>query len=240
MNHTALKVGDLARRTGLTIRTLHHYHDIGLLVPSQQTDSGHRLYTANDVARLQQIVSLRQLGFALDDIKSCLDSATFDPLKVVEMHRARIQQQIALQQQLLERLEGIARFLRSRAEVSVESLLQTMEVMQMIEKYYTPEQLAELKQRADAFGPERMREVEAEWPRLIAQVKAAKEAGVDPTSPDVQALAKRWMELVEMFTGGNPEIARSLKTLYEKEPAMQQQAGIDPSLFEYVNKSLKG
>ena len=63
MKFEALKVGDLARRTGLTVRTLHHYDEIGLLKPSLHTESGHRLYTGRDVARLQQVLSLRQLGF---------------------------------------------------------------------------------------------------------------------------------------------------------------------------------
>jgi DNA-binding transcriptional MerR regulator len=63
MKFEALKVGELARRTGLTVRTLHHYDEIGLLNPSLHTEAGYRLYTAGDVARLQQVLSLRQLGF---------------------------------------------------------------------------------------------------------------------------------------------------------------------------------
>ena len=55
MKFEALKVGELAKRTGLTVRTLHHYDEIGLLKPSLHTESGHRLYTARDVARLQQV-----------------------------------------------------------------------------------------------------------------------------------------------------------------------------------------
>src|SRR6266540_3219671 len=63
------KVGDLARRTGLSIRTLHYYDEIGLLSPSHRTGSGHRLYDVDDVARLQRILSLRQLGFSLEEVK---------------------------------------------------------------------------------------------------------------------------------------------------------------------------
>ena len=63
MRFEALKVGELARRTGLTVRTLHHYDAIGLLRPSLHTEAGYRLYTAGDIARLQQVISLRQLGF---------------------------------------------------------------------------------------------------------------------------------------------------------------------------------
>src|SRR6201988_5280420 len=93
----ALKVGELAQRTGLTIRTLHHYDEIGLLKPSLHTDAGHRLYTAADVARLQQVLSLRQLGFGLEEIRDCLDRPGFSPLEVIGMHVARLREQIELQ-----------------------------------------------------------------------------------------------------------------------------------------------
>src|SRR5207302_5644108 len=86
MRFEALKVGELARRTGLTIRTLHHYDEIGLLKPSLHTESGHRLYTADDVARLQQIVSLRQLGFSLDEVRDCLNRPGFSMLEVIRLH----------------------------------------------------------------------------------------------------------------------------------------------------------
>src|SRR5256885_13714858 len=92
----ALKVGELARRTGLTVRTLHHYDEIGLLRPSLHTGSGHRLYAAADVARLQQVVSLRQLGFSLEEIGACLTRPDFSPLKVIDLHLARLREQIEL------------------------------------------------------------------------------------------------------------------------------------------------
>lgn len=66
---SAWKVGDLAGRTGLSVRTLHHYDEIGLLSPSGRTGSGHRLYSAEDVLRLQRIRSLRALGFSLEEIR---------------------------------------------------------------------------------------------------------------------------------------------------------------------------
>src|SRR5258707_15009383 len=97
MRFAALKVGELAKRTGLTIRTLHHYDEIGLLQPSLHTESGHRLYTADDVARLQQVLSLRQLGFSLEEVRACLDRSDFSPLEVIRLHVARLRAQIALQ-----------------------------------------------------------------------------------------------------------------------------------------------
>ncbi len=68
------KVGELAKQTGLTVRTLHHYDEIGLLKPSRRTRSGHRLYGEADVQRLYRILALRRLGFALSEIETVLDA----------------------------------------------------------------------------------------------------------------------------------------------------------------------
>src|SRR5215470_17480719 len=145
----ALKVGELAARTGLTVRTLHHYDEIGLLKPSLHTEGGYRLYTAADVARLQQVLSLRQLGFALEEIRDCLDRPGFAPLEVIRLHVTRLREQIELQQKLCERLEALAEHFRTAEEVSADVFLYTIEVMTMIENYYTPEQMESFRKRCE-------------------------------------------------------------------------------------------
>jgi DNA-binding transcriptional MerR regulator len=238
MRSTPLKIGDLARRTGLSIRTLHYYDEIGLLSPSHRTRSGHRQYTASDVARLQQIVSLRQLGWSLGEIQGCLESPGFSPLSVVEQHLTRVREQMAAQQQLCERLEGIAGALRSGAIVSTEQFLQTIEVMTMFEKYYTKEQLAELKERREAMGEDAMREAEQAWKQLFDDVKAEMEKGTDPKSEAIQKLAARWRSLIDAFTGGNPGIEASLRTMYKQEPNAAGQFGIDPAVMAFMGKAM--
>jgi DNA-binding transcriptional MerR regulator len=217
------QVGDLARQTGLSVRTLHYYEEVGLLTPSCRTEAGHRLYSEADVARLQQIKSLRQLGFSLEEVRDCLGRADFSPHRVLQMHLARLREQIALQQQLCRRLEAIAARFGSAAEVSAEEFLQAIEGMTMLEKYYTPEQLEEIRQHAEQVGEERIRAAEAEWQELIAQVRAEMQKGTDPASEPVQRLARRWRELVNAFTGGNPGIEQSLKRMWHEERAIHGQ-----------------
>ena len=84
----------------------------------------------------------------------------------------------------------------------------------------------------------RIREVEAEWPRLIAEMKFEMEAGTDPAGERVQELTRRWQALVAEFTGGNPEIAATVKRMYENEPEVRDRAGVDPALFEYVSRAI--
>ena len=88
MRFNALTVGELAQQTGLTIRTLHYYDEIGLLKPSLRTDAGYRVYTPSDLSRLQQVLLLRQLGFSLAEVRRCLDHSDFSPLEVIRLYIA--------------------------------------------------------------------------------------------------------------------------------------------------------
>lgn len=211
------KVGELARETGLTVRTLHHYDEIGLLRPSGRTPGGHRLYGEADVARLQQVTSLRQLGFALEQIRDLLDRRGVSPREVVEMHLSRLREQIDLQHALYGRLERIARRLEAAEAVSASELIQTIEATTMFEKYYTPEQLQELNVRAADLGDERIRQSQVDWQVLMGEVRAEMDRGTDPADPRAQALAARWKALVEEFTGGDPGLTRSLGRMWKEE-----------------------
>ncbi len=237
------KVGELAARTGLTVRTLHHYDAIGLLSPSGRTESahgsGHRLYTAADVSRLHQIVCLKQLGFSLDQVKEYMTRADYDPRAVVRLHLAKVRRQAAELSALGNRLERLATALDAADEVSAETFLETIEVMTVIEKYYTPEQLEQLKQRKELVGDARIQEVRAEWPRLMAEVKSAMDAGTDPADPKVQDMARRWVALVNEFTGGDPGVFQSLGTMYQNEENVRGMNVPDVRpMMEYVQKAM--
>jgi MerR family transcriptional regulator, thiopeptide resistance regulator len=234
---TQWKVGELARATGTSVRTLHYYDEIGLLAPSGRTRAGHRVYDAGDVVRLQQIVSLRALGFSLEEIKETLSGAGASPLEVVRMHLQRLASEIEQKQALYTRLNQLAERLENQDQVSAGEFLQTIGAINMFEKYYTKEQLDQLAERREAFGDEAIKEVEAEWPRLIAAVRAERDRGTDPADPAVQALARRWKELIAMFTGGDPGIHKALETAWQNEPQARHQMGLDPELHDYVSRA---
>jgi MerR family transcriptional regulator, thiopeptide resistance regulator len=232
------KVGELAKQTGLTVRTLHHYDEIGLLSPSHRTAAGHRLYVEDDVARLQQVASLRNLGFPLEEIRDVLNEKRMSPLQVVQLHADRLREQVRSQQRLVERLDALAQGLRTAETVSADQLIQTIEEITMFEKYYTQEQMDYLAQRREQVGEARIKEVEAEWPRLMGEVRAEMERGTDPCDPRVQEMARRWKGLVEEFTGGNEGIRQSLGNLYQNESTVHGMdvAGMRP-LMEYVGRA---
>ena len=225
------------------MRTLHYYDEIGLLSPSRRTESGHRLYTADDVVRLQQIKSLQQLGFTLREIGECLNRPDFPLGRVIQLHLSRLKERIELQRRLCELLENVAARLGSEEGVSsaefVNTVMEVIEMSERLNKYYTPEQLEYLEERGREVGEERIREGEAEWAELMERVRAEMEAGTDPSDERVQALAMPWMGLVGEFTGGDPGIERSLSNMWQQEENIH---GIDTSeareMGAYINRAL--
>lgn len=234
-NKTHWQVGELARQTGLSVRALQYYDQLGLLVPSGRSEAGYRLYTGTDLMRLQQILSLRQLGFSLAEIGDCLRNRRFRPAEILDMHIDRLRGEIELREKTCWRLQVLARHLETQEQVSGEKFIQIIGVIEMFEKYYSAEQLEYLAKRRQTLGEEVIRQVEKEWPELIAQVQAEMEKGTAPTEDKVRALAQRWDELVQMFTGGDDGIYRSLDTMYHENPGVAAGYGMDNQMLTYIS-----
>src|SRR5262249_7055122 len=161
------KASEFAVLTGLTVRALHHYDRLGLLPPARRTAAGYRLYTLRDLARLEQIVALKFIGFSLDDIKTILfDPKKFDLAEMLQREimtrkRAWLDSAIAA----IERAESIA---RKRSSLDVTSLKRIIEVISMqtntnwMMQYYSEEARRKLEERAKDWTPEKQAKVSAD------------------------------------------------------------------------------
>lgn len=125
------KVGDLAQLTGLTVRTLRFYDQIGLFSPSGQTESGHRLYDESDLSRLHRILTLKELGMSLEEIKLALAGDHISPLEIVSLQKTRVKEQIKLQQKLLEQLEHVSKLMLGKAPLTVDDFTNLLQAMKM-------------------------------------------------------------------------------------------------------------
>jgi MerR family transcriptional regulator, thiopeptide resistance regulator len=231
------RIGTVARAAGMTVRTLRHYDEIGLLVPSGRTEGGYRLYSDADVRRLYRIVALRRLGFALGDVAAVLDRDGDDPRPLVRAQIDRLDEQIEASRRLREDLRALLGAL-DRDDAPAEQFLHAIEGMRMIDRYYTPEQLEQLARRRQELGDEAIERAQQEWADLIARAQAERERGTDPGDPRVQAIVARWDELIEAFTGGDPGIRASLQRMYEQEGTAAASRGmVDPGLMEWVGRA---
>lgn len=231
------KIGDLARRARVSVRTLRHYDELGLLAPSARSDAGYRLYSAADVERLYRILALRSLGLSLEEIKRCLDEE-LDLVAVLRRHLAAVEQQLRAGEELRARLESLLDALASQPAPSADELLRTMEVMAMVERYYTKEQLETLEKRRNELGPEGMAAAQERWAKLIAAVEEERSKGTDPSDPRVLELAREWQELIDAFTGGDPGIAASLQRMYEEQGVEKASRGaVSSELMDYMHQA---
>jgi DNA-binding transcriptional MerR regulator len=234
-----MKVGDVASRTGLSVRTLHYYDEIGLLQPSHHTNSQHRLYGPPELERLQQIKSLRQLGFSLDEIRACLDDQELSLRAIIGLHAERVRARIKEETRLAMLLDTLSASLATETHASVDDLIAAIESITTLDREFTPEEHREIEQRGDRLGRDYIAAVETEWPALIAKMRLEMLRGTAPADDRVRALAIRWRDLVREFTGGNPSIEQKVRASFIADPERMTRAGLDPEIFAYVNRAIR-
>ena len=226
-----LKVGELAKRSGLTVRALHHYDSIGLLSPSARTDAGYRLYNRDDIARLHQIQALRRFGVALADIGTFLANPGARLPAIVDQQIAALTRQIEQAGALRDQLTRLQQQLAADQEPALDNWLSTLELMTMYDKYFTKAQ----RERLPFFNG--AAQCIAEWDAIVAQMHAFRNAGTAPDAPQVQQAARNWMTMLERDTGGDAAQLVRVNAMQDQEPALRAQNGITPELGDYVRQS---
>jgi DNA-binding transcriptional MerR regulator len=231
------KVGELAGATGLTVRTLHHFDEIGLLRPTERSEAGHRLYTTSDVRRLYQVLALRQLGMPLSKIGNSLDGDVGDLEVAVRGQLEQVEQHIRGHQQLRRRLVALLGAIREAREPSIDELVAVMEAM-MQASYFTPDQLAQLKERHRKAGDEGFTRWQRRWAELADEVTAHIEAGTDPAEAAVQETARRWNDLMDHMTGGDRGILSSMYAALDgKGPEVATRGVVSAEVWDYIKRA---
>lgn len=229
---TVLKIGELAARSGLTVRALHHYDSIGLLTPSARADSGYRLYNRDDVARLHKIQTLRRFGMSLADITTFLASPDAPFADIVAQQIATLGKQIEQATALREQLTQLQQVLGSGRSPELSDWLETLEKMDLFDKYFTREELKRLP-----FW-QRDARCHAAWDALVGEVEALMAQGAPPDDARAGELAERWMQILQRDTNAHPGFALRLTAMLDQEVKVQQQTRITQAMKEYVSTAL--
>jgi len=229
-----LLIGELARRTGLTVRTLRHYDDIALLVPSERSSAGYRLYGRKDVARLYRIQALRRLDLSLADIQGLLDNPAGRVSEVVARQVAQLDREILQASALRAHLLRVQDQLQASEEPDIDNWLLALEGMVTGSKYFSEDEQSRLMTHragfTDTAAPERA-ELSAWLQRLVA-------AGVSPESTEAQALAQRWIALLLEEAGGDEGLLMKLYTMHWNEPSLHALTGVDRAGIRYVSHAM--
>jgi DNA-binding transcriptional MerR regulator len=239
-------IGALARLTGLTVRTLYHYDELGLLRPSERRRSGHRRYTERDLHRLYQILLLRRLGMPLAEINTVLaDPEDSTPLREVLARRLdelddEVWRLTVLRRQtrdLLDQLDG-----SSRSDTG--KLLALLGSTGIFHEYLTREQRDFLDEQADGLGADDRTWLEAQWPVVLAELAEHYRARTPVDDPKVRDSVRRLGLVAELFTGGDPQILESVDRFFREHGAgvlrevlpEQQAVELGPGLWDYVGQ----
>ncbi len=234
------QVGELARATGLTVRALHHYDKLGLLVPSERSFAGYRLYGAADVRRLYRIVALRRFGLRLDAITALLNGGELDLAELVDRQLEAVEYQLTEARTLRARLTAIRDGLGSDVEPSIDQLIDTMEAITMYEKYYTPDQLERLERRRHDVGEEAIAAGQREWDEIFATVRSEMQAGTDPGDARLDPCRRRVRELLDAMTGGDADLRASMDEMWANEdPETLTRGMVDRELKDYYMRMFK-
>lgn len=221
----AFTVGELARLTGITVRALHHYDEIGLVVPSQRTAAGYRLYDDHDVIRLQQVLLFRELGLPLDEIAFAIDEAgTRDELlrkhrEVLVAKRSRLDAMLAALDSALGALEKGRVMQPDDVKQMFEGFDPSQYEEEVKERWGDTDAYKESMRRTKKYGKAEWDQIQGDWSTIYSEMADLMRAGTAVTDPAVQALVERHRAHIDRwFYPCSVEMHKGLGAMYVQDP----------------------
>lgn len=219
------QVKDVARIAGVSVRTLHHYDSIGLLVPGARTTGGYRLYNDADLLRLQQILIGRELGLSLEDIRQSLDDPGFDQKSALREQRNRLRDRARQTEAMIRAIDVALAALegsRNQGEMTMADLFEGFNPAQYEEEarrqWGTSEAFVESAKRTKRYTPDDWKALKAEQASVYDDAYAALKAGKSPADSAVMDVAERHrMSIDRWFYPCSHAMHRGLASMYESD-----------------------
>ena len=240
-------VGQVAERVDVTVRTLHHYDEIGLLRPSRRSGSGYRLYTEADLVRLQHVVVYRRLGFALEEIALLLDDPTAD----VGEHLRR--QRLAVMARLDEMTDLVAAIDRALEAEMTGTSLTPEEQRELFGENFSDDYAREAEERwgdTDAWKQSQSRTArytKADWQEVAAETEAVVQAFLDAKRRDepadstaaTDAAERHRLSIDQRFYDCSREMHATIAEMYVTDERFRKTYDDrEPGLAQYVRDAV--
>ncbi len=216
-------VRQLAKLAGVSVRTLHHYDQIGLLQPTSRTAAGYRQYGEKDLLRLQQILFFKELDVPLSEIQAILDRPGFDQVKALQDHQVLLQQRADRLTRLVKTIEATIDQLSETNMSLTDADLYEGFSQEQIERYkqearqrYDVKIVEESEQRVRKLSKQQWAAIKAEGDAVTKQIAGLMDKPIG--DPRVQKAIARHHAWVGNFYTVTPEIYRGLGQLYVEHP----------------------
>jgi DNA-binding transcriptional MerR regulator len=250
------QVKEVAETARVSVRTLHHYDEIGLLVPSERSDSGYRLYSEEDLLRLQQILINRELGLPLEEIRRLLDDPGVDRRQALVDQRRELEKRARQTDAMLRAIDAALARLDGRDGAEHQGA--TMDNATLFEGFDPAKYEAEAEQswghtatfkeskrRTQKYTPEDWARMRAEQAAIYAEAFQLLHAGKSPLDPQAMDLAEQHrLSIDRWFYPCSHDMHAQLASLYEQDGRFAANidkfgAGLTPFLVQAIRENAK-
>jgi DNA-binding transcriptional MerR regulator len=237
-------VGAVATLTGVSVRTLHHYDHIGLVVPSVRTPAGYRGYTDADIERLHVVLVYRSVGLSLDEIRTLLDDANADVVEHLGRQHELLLDQADRLQHTIKAVEELMNAHRSGIQLTAEEQVEIFGTTSFGEEYAAEavqrwgdtDAWKQSQQRVSQFNKQDWIAIKAEGDALLEDLAEAKRSGIAPGSAEANELAARHRASIERFYDCGDEMHRNLVEMYlADERLTRYYDDVEPGLTQFVH-----
>lgn len=202
-------IGELSKHTGVTVRTLDYYDEIRLIVPSSKTNGGHRLYSDDDVLKLERVLAMKYMGFSLEHIKNILEQSSTTWQEAVQEQLDYVRRERERLQTLEEALLGVSYSIDFEGEANWSVIFQIIQLYQqgssnILQPYHEYLNEEDIKKITD-MNPAQMKEEDArEWLQIIRSIK--QNLHLSPDSKEALQLGERWSKQAEKMFGTDEQL----------------------------------
>ena len=249
MNDEALfPVGEVARFAGVTVRTLHHYDEIGLLRPSGRSSAGYRQYGPADLARLQQILCYRELGFDLDKIAAILDDPGTGPVEHLRLQRERLVDRVERLEQLVAAVEKLMEARKMGIALTPDEMFEvfgdddpTQYADAVEQRWGDTDAYRESQQQVARFTKDDWLRIKADGERTIARFRDAMRAGLPAHREAAMDAAEEHRRQIGNFYACSYDMHRSLGDMYLTDARFTQHYDRHAEgLAQYIRDAIHG
>lgn len=245
----AYTVKQLAKISGVSVRTLHWYDEIELLKPAYLGANGYRYYEEKQLLTLQQILFFRELAFNLNDIQKLLSQNDFDQIKALYAHREVLEKEIDRKKNLISTIDKTILHLRGKKTMSdkelyygFDSTRQAEYEQYLVKSHGLPAEqlLLESKKRTAKWDKDEWDEVKNQGDTIHKELAKAIEQGLKPDSDEVQTIIHRHYQMTERFYTASKEVYIGLTQLYAQHPDFKKFFdAYHPKMIEFIGEAMQ-